>query len=153
MQPTGTELSRKRSTLTPKQGQFAALVARGESLTVAYFESYDTQAGGTSLRVQAWKLSKNPKVAERIEELRAGSLRAQFDNDQLTQRWIVDRLREEATDTDNAAPARIRALELLGKTTGMFTGSTAVAVEPRSAEEIEKEIQAKLAALMPITTA
>ena len=95
----------------------------------------------------------HPKVATRIKELRSGSLTARLDNDKLTHRWVVDRLGGEATDMDNTASARIRALELLGKTTGMFTGSiaAAVAVEPRSAEEIEKEIQAKLAAIMPIT--
>ena len=89
MQPTDTDTPRKRISLTPKQGQFAALVAGGESLTVAYFESYDTQASGTCLRVQAWRLSRNPKVSERIQALRAGSLHARLDNDRLTHDWII----------------------------------------------------------------
>ena len=151
MELANTDTMRKRIELTAKQAAFAGLVARGVGLSEAYRQCYSTQATGPSLRVQAWRLSKNQKVAERIEELRAGNLQAQLDNDQLTQRWIIGRLREEATDTHNTATARIRALELLGKTTGMFTGSTAVAVEPRSAEEIEKEIEAKLNVVMGIT--
>ena len=125
MQRANTDTIRMRVALTSKQAAFAGLVARGVGLSEAYRQCYSTQATGPSLRVQAWRLSKNQKVAQRIEELRAGSLQAQLDNDQLTQRWIVGRLREEATDTDNTATARIRALELLGKTTGMFTSNTA----------------------------
>ena len=78
MQGANTDTPRKRISLTPKQGQFAALVARGVSLTVSYSENYDTQASGTCLRVQAWRLSRNPKVSERIQELREGSLQARL---------------------------------------------------------------------------
>ena len=51
MQRTGTDTSRKRSTLTAKQSRFAVMVARGVSLTVSYFESYDTQASGTLIKL------------------------------------------------------------------------------------------------------
>ncbi len=152
MQPTDTDTSRKRTRLTPKQGQFAALVARGESLTVAYFEAYDTNASGTCLRVQAWRLSRNPKVSERITALREGSHQARLDNDRLTRDWIINGLREEAANPDNPASARVRALEVLGKMMGMFKGNAVVTAEPRSPEEIKAELMEKLTAIMPTTS-
>ena len=148
MQGANTDTPRKRNTLTPKQGQFAALVARGESLTVAYFEAYDTNASGTCLRVQAWRLSRNPKVSDRIQQLREGSLQTRLDNDRRTRDWIINGLREKATNRDNPASARVRALELLGKTVGMFTGNTVVPVEPRTPEEIEEELRERFTAIM-----
>ncbi len=149
MEPTDTDTPRKRNTLTAKQGQYAALVARGESLTASYFESYDTNASGTCLRVQAWRLSKNPKVSERIQELREGLLHARLDSDRLNRDWVLGRLQEEATDPNSTGSARVRALEILARAHGLFDNPV-VAVEPRSPEEIKAELTEKLTAIMPM---
>lgn len=149
MQQASTDPVRMRVELTPKQAAFARLVARGVGLSEAYRQCYSTRANGTSLRVQAWRLSRNPKVAQRIEELREGSLQAKLDNDDLTLRWIMGRLREEATDMGSPASARVRALEILGKAHGLFD-NTVVAVEPRSPEEVEVELMERLTAIMPM---
>ena len=48
----------------------------------------------------------------------------------------------------NPPSSRIRALELLGKTGGLFDDSTHVTFEQRDAEDIEKELMEKLAGFM-----
>jgi hypothetical protein len=56
----------------------------------------------------------------------------------------LKRLSEEADQADNAS-SRIRALELVGKTVGMFTDRIEQAeTSERSASEIEKELKARL---------
>jgi hypothetical protein len=60
--------------LTAKQGRFAQLVARGESLSSAYRGAYDTsRMAPSSIHVNASKLAANAKVALRIAELRRGA--------------------------------------------------------------------------------
>ena len=50
-------------------------------------------------------------------------------------------------DLENPASTRVRALELLGKSSGLFDDSTTVTIESRTPEQIERELESKLAAL------
>jgi len=56
----------------------------------------------------------------------------------------VDRLKTKAEDPNVSDASQIRAMELLGKTTGLFDEGTKIVVEHRSEEEIEKEINERL---------
>jgi hypothetical protein len=44
----------------------------------------------------------------------------------------------------------VRALELLGKTSGLFDESTHITFENRTPEDVEKELVEKLAMLFPV---
>jgi hypothetical protein len=58
--------------------------------------------------------------------------------------WVLKSLQEEAVSADNAS-SRIRALELVGKTVGMFTDRVEQAdTTERTASEIERDLRAKL---------
>lgn len=136
--------------LTVKQAKFAKLVADGANLSDAYREAYSTKltASAKSINVAASRLNKHEGVKRRIDELKSGDARATSDNEMLTQRWIMDRLREEATNPKNSPSVRVRALELIGKNQKMFGDDAVVVIKERSPEEIEKEIQAKLASIL-----
>ena len=47
-------------------------------------------------------------------------------------------------DDSNPPSTRVRALELLGKSEGVFEESSTVVVEHRNPEDIQKELQDKL---------
>ena len=49
--------------------------------------------------------------------------------------------------TGNPPATRVRALELLGKTGGLFDESTHVTIEQRSPEDLERELVEKLGLL------
>ena len=135
--------------LTAKQEGFAQKVSRGAVLSDAYRECYaaDTMKDST-VWTEACKLAQHPKVSKRIKELQA-----QIEQDRRTierrrEEWVLKRLQEEADGADNAS-SRIRALELVGKTIGMFTDRIEQADETqRTASEIEKELEAKLSRLL-----
>lgn len=60
-----------RNNLTPKQEKFAQAVVAGESLSDAYRMSYKCdKMSDNAINVQASKLSKDPKIALRVDELR-----------------------------------------------------------------------------------
>lgn len=98
----------------------ADAASRRDSSVAGYAEAYrehsDARSKELGRRSAAWRL----KVAASIDELRAGSLEGSLDDAELTRRWVLDRLRSEATNSNNSAGERIRALELLGKATGAF---------------------------------
>ena len=59
------------SPLTPKQERFAMLIANGRNHTEAYRDTYNTeQMGDNSVHREAHRLTQNPKVVSRINELK-----------------------------------------------------------------------------------
>ena len=63
--------------------------------------------------------------------------------------YVLRRLQEEAEGADTSS-SKIRALELLGKTTGLFADKTIIenSDSDKTAEQLEDEIAEKLAALI-----
>ena len=131
--------------LTPKQAMFATLVSEGKTLTDAYRKAYNpTTKREKTVRDSAHKVAKIPKVADRIESLKEEDRTVVVAHEKLTNQWVVDRLKQKADDPTVSDAAQIRALELLGKTTGLFDEGTKIIVEHRSPEEIEREINERL---------
>ena len=124
---------------------FAKLVAGGAVLSDAYRECYsaDTMKDST-VWSEACRLAQNPKVSARIKDIQADMEADRRTIERRREEWVLKRLSEEADQADNAS-SRIRALELVGKTVGMFTDRIEQAeTSERSASEIEKELKARL---------
>jgi len=135
--------------LTAKQEAFAKLVAGGAILSDAYRECYSADnMKNSTLWSEACRLAQNPKVSTRIKDIQAD---IEADNrTRLLRReeWVLKSLQEEAVSADNAS-SRIRALELVGKTVGMFTDRIEQAeTTDRTSAEIEKDLKARLARLI-----
>tara|TARA_R110000824_G_scaffold143449_1_gene311138 strand:+ start:811 stop:1374 length:564 start_codon:yes stop_codon:yes gene_type:complete len=139
----------KGDTLTPKQAKFVALVAgspdiKGLSYTEAYRQSYASEnMKPTTLRVEAAKLAKQPKIRDAIDSLKGRDVEVQSLVERVSRDWVVRKLQDEATSEHNPPATRVRALELLGKSQGVFTererGSDA-----RTTDDVASEIEAKL---------
>ena len=136
-------------TLTPKQAVFANLVAKGETYTDAYVIAYDHN--GSTRQVaqnEGSKMMKKPHIKTRVQELKEQKITAIKDQDALSKEWIISKLKAEASAEDNASSVRVRALEILAKTEKLFSDSTAVTVEHRTSDEIEKELKEKLESIL-----
>lgn len=135
-------------TLTPKQSAFAGFVAEGNNYTDAYRKAYNAKKMTTgAVHSEAYKLAKNEKVSAQIKDLKAQKNSAIKSHQKVHKSWVLERLQEEALDLENPASTRVRALELLGKSSGLFDDSTTVTIESRTPEQIERELESKLAAL------
>ena len=95
---------------------------------------------------EAHRLQRLPHLAEAIARLREQDSAVQHSTDRLRNEWILQRLQGEATNLRNPAAARVRALEVLARTQGMFKDVRHVEVS-RSPAEIEQELLHKLGAL------
>jgi phage terminase small subunit len=106
--------------LTSKQNSFVQEMSSGSSGVDAYKSAY--QCAGMSPKT-IWeassRLSKNPKVVARLDELRVQKevqermLRLSYGD------FVINELQELALNA-KSDKARIKALELLGKTVGLF---------------------------------
>jgi hypothetical protein len=136
--------------LTPKMAAYASLIASGRSQVDAYCEAYDVAPGGSraAARNEASKVALKPKVQARIKHLREGRKSVQADQEALSHQWILAKLRAEAIDTDNAPSVRVRALEIIAKSQGLFSDASTVTVEARSSSEIERDLKKRLNALL-----
>ena len=138
-------VGKEEKPLTGKQEAFAKLVAGGAVLSDAYRECYAADSmKDSTVWSEACRLAQNPKVSARIKDIQADMEADRRTIERRREEWVLKRLSEEAAQADNAS-SRIRALELVGKTVGMFTDRVEQSdTTERSASDIERELRAKL---------
>jgi hypothetical protein len=145
-------VSDKSDKLTSKQEHFCQLVAEGQMLTEAYRKAYNV--GESTKPSTVWTNAsnlavKNTKVALRIKQLSDEyTARAQTE-EQLLKSWVTEKLKSEAVSAETDS-ARISALVALGKSVAMFTDNVHQETKEteRTAQDIEADLQRRLAALM-----
>ena len=139
----------KEDKLTSKQEAFAMQVAKGAMLSEAYRDCYAADSmRDSTIWSEACKLAQNPKVATRIK-----AIQTERESDQRMVRlrreeYVLKRLQEEADGAD-VAGARVRALELLGKSISMFSDRVEVEQDgDKSAAELEADLEKRLRDLL-----
>ena len=105
--------------LTTKQEHFARLVALEDyNFSDAYRHAYDTQtASDKTIHEHASRLVNQSKVGARVHTLRLHRLEHDDTYQILVKAYLVDTLEDETIPTKS----RLRASELLGRATGLFT--------------------------------
>jgi hypothetical protein len=142
------DVTDKGRTLTPKQSVFAQLVSEGKSYTESYRTAYNSKnMSDQAIRIEGSKLAKIPHVASEIDRLTDGRKTSKKVQTKIHKSWITERLKAEALSDDNPASTRVRALELLGKSAGLFDESATLTIENRTPQDIEDELRNKLGAI------
>lgn len=146
------------SKLTAKMERFAQAVASGEAdnLSTAYRLAYDADGMAPgSVHREASLLAARPKIAlrinalkERYEQQKSDSLAAQSVSDRER---VLTRLRQLIDTAEPSDSGKLRAIELLGKASGVFT-ERIEHISERSALEIEQELERRLAEIDPDQT-
>ena len=132
--------------LTQKQEAFAQRVAEGARLSTAYKQAYNaSNMAQTTIWPHASRLACHPMIAARITALQAEKEAVQ----RMCAAGRTDRLiaqLEYLSDHGTSDAVKIKALELLGKTCGMFTPQPEP-VPTRSPEEIQTALIDRLSAM------
>lgn len=113
--------SEKPEQLTPKQESFARCVASGMSQADAYRSAFDVRAGtkDSSIHVSASKLMDDPKVTQRVEQLKQPiAQKAQITLESHLQE--LKELRDDAKAAGNLKAA-ISAEVARGRAAGLYT--------------------------------
>ena len=147
------EIVKKKDQLTIKQRAFVDEIIKGKlgSYKEAYAKVYDvalTKEGKIPkwVEVEASKLVANPKIALSIQKAMTKREEATVASSIRTRSYVLDRLMRESKESDSDA-SRVRALELLGKTIGLFSDTVEIK-EARDSETIAEEIEEKIIALL-----
>ena len=107
--------------LTSKQNKFIEGIIEGSCQSDAYRLAYDkTNMSSKTTWEAASRLSKNPKVIARMDQLSAENER----NNRMFTLSYEDRIINKLwniVDTSKNKRVRVKALELLGRSCGLFT--------------------------------
>ena len=149
---TGTRKKSATNTrgLTDKQEAFAQAIFEGANFSDAYRQAYDAaNMSAASIHTEACLLVQNPKVSQRLEQLNLDREQQRRMQSLSRSDFVLKQLTEEALNTDNSDGARVRALELLGKSVALFTDKVETEDKTeRDADAIKRELQAKLDRLL-----
>ena len=132
--------------LTEKMEAFCQAVMAGASFATAYRQAYRADdMVPNSIWNAASRLAADPKVRGRLEQL-AEQREAERRMLALSRAdWVIERITQQVMDPATPPAVKTRALELLGKTIGLFTDRVETKdVTERSADEIEAQIRARL---------
>jgi len=144
---------KKEAELTIKQRQFVDEIIKGKlgSYKEAYAKVYDvtlTKANKIPkwVEVEASKLVANPKIAQSIHKAIERKEQSAVASSLRTRNYVIDQLYRESKESDSDS-ARIRALELLGKSVSLFS-DVVETKEARSSDEVEADIEERIQALL-----
>jgi hypothetical protein len=150
---TTLKLVKKESDLTIKQRAFADAIIKGKlgSFKEVYADVYDvtlTKQGKIPkwVEVEASRLMANPKVALSIQQ---GLQRRETNavaSTTRTRSYVLEQLMRESKESESDS-SRVRALELLGKTCGLFSDTLEIK-ESRGTHDIEQDIESRIEALI-----
>jgi len=135
---------------TQKQIDFAQKVGSGERQVDAYREVYDTEGNPNSQRVNAHRLAQSTNVAPMIEAQRVENARLAARSARSRAHWVIERLASEAEDPENPGAVRVRALEVIGKASGLYSEEDrADARKSATSLELEAELESRLLEILP----
>ncbi len=139
-----------KNTLTKKQKRFAeALVIEGMNKTDAYREAYDHRGKANTASVEAWKLAKNPKVANTIEALERAKELSAWHSAESLKALVVSTLTEVATDPSAKASTRVSAVKVLGTVVGVDAFRETKRIEHiKDSGELRQQIMDQLKTMM-----
>jgi F0F1-type ATP synthase beta subunit len=147
------QLVKKESDLTIKQRAFVDGIIKGKlgSFKEVYADVYDvtlTKQGKIPkwVEVEASRLMANPKVSLSIQQgLQRREVNAVASTTR-TRSYVLEQLMRESKESESDS-SRVRALELLGKTCGLFSDTLEIK-ESRGTHDIEQDIESRIEALI-----
>ena len=131
--------------LTGKQEAFAREVARGATLADAYRAAYNAKNMGMNpIRTEASRLMAHPAVSLMVSQKREQINRMSLVSAANDRERVLDSLRAIVDGTVVVSATQLRALELLGKSAGVFNERLEGPRATRTSAEIETDIAEKL---------
>lgn len=140
----GTADWRRDRPLTTSQMAFAQGVIQGKTLRQAYIDAYpNAKPTEGNIATSAYKLSRHPKVSALIQDAWGQTVEALADDLAATRRFVMRQLVTLSKDA-NQEGSRLKALELLGRSAGMFRDQQQTTERPITAAELKAQLAGHL---------
>lgn len=136
-------IGRPKPPLTVNALKFAQGVIEGKSRRQAYREAYDAKGSDASVSAAAAKLMRDPRVQKLIEDGWSETTEALADDLVATKRYVMRSL-VSLSKVGKQEGTRLKALELLGRSAGIWREQAQAAEPPITAEQLRRELTAHL---------
>jgi hypothetical protein len=139
--------------LTAKALKFCEMIAKGHRSADAYITAYNVgeETGRRSIQACASRLLGDPRVKRQVERVRQKQEVAMAQQALGLKEWTLQRLKEEASDSESPPAARVSALALLAKASKLIESGSQVSVNvanvSRPSADIERELLERLTAI------
>ena len=132
--------------LTAKQEAFCIAILNGTGWSEAYRQSYNAEnMAPATVHREAYALATNPKIAARLERAEREKQAEQRMQRLSRAERVVQKLEQIALREGDTDGTQVRALELLGKTLGLFVDRVETEDKTqRDADTIRAELEARL---------
>lgn len=140
----GAEGWKRERPLTAQQQAFAQGVIEGKSLRQAYRDAYPgAQASDQSISASAARLIKDERIAKLVQSAWEETQEALADDMAATRRYVMRQL-VALSKGANQEGSRLKALELLGRSAGMWREQQASQDKPLTAAELRAQLAGHL---------
>ena len=110
----------RQKPMTSSMMEFAKALIEGKTQEQAYRDAYpDAQASQRSIKASAWRLSQDPRIKSLVQEHWGETVEALAEDSAATKRFVLKTLLHMVR-SGKQENTQLRALELMGKTVGMF---------------------------------
>ena len=130
----------KQRPLTSSQMEFAKGLIEGKTQYQAYKDAYPS-ANGTerTIKASAWKLAQDQRIQKMLQEHWGETVEAMTDDAVAVKRYVIKSLLEMSKEAKQEG-SKLKALELMGKSVGMFKQAQQEEDEGVSAEQLKREL-------------
>lgn len=130
--------------LNASQLAFATGIIQGKSLKQAYRDAYPNAKGkDTSIASASFKLSRDPRVQRLVQDAWEQTVEVLVDDAIATKRYVLGQLVTHSKSAKQEG-TKLKALELLGKSTGLFSERAVKEDETVSVEQLKRELSGHL---------
>ena len=145
----GELLESKKTTI--KMKMFASSIADGLSPAEAYRKVYDcANSKNATVLANANKLLNDNRITLLLEPIFNAKKEMVINDELATRRFIMQQLFDHAKSTEKISD-RLRALEMMGKSIGMFSDILDRDENDLDVEKLKKELRAKMASMLAVT--
>ena len=130
--------------LTRAQLAFVDGVARGETYKAAYRAAYPGDSStDASISTSAYRLLKDPRIQKALRDAQEDAPERLLDDPAAMKRYVLTQLLRCASQFKQEG-SKIKALELVGRATGVFVLRTEQEPAALTADQLRKELSAHL---------
>lgn len=130
----------RQKPMTSSMMEFAKALIEGKTQLEAYRQAYPNgNATERTLKTAAWKLAQDPRVQKMLQEHWGQTVEALTDDAVAVKRYVIKSLLELSKEAKQEG-SKLKALELMGKTVGMFKQAPQEDEESLTAEQLKLEL-------------
>jgi hypothetical protein len=148
--PMEDEIVESKKTTT-KMKLFASAIADGLSPAEAYRKVYDcANSTNATVMANANRLLNDSRITLLLEPVFQAKREMVINDELATRRFIMQELFEHAKNTERVSD-KLRALEMMGKSIGMFNETGDKDENDLDVEKLKSELKAKMASMLNVT--